>query len=108
MTWEVCKIKIKEYTTAYCTKKQSIKKCLIKDIEMKLEQKEQELIDSNFSQNIKTEKDNLADTLYNIVEEQKEGAKIRSRARWIEEGEKSTKYFCNLEKSNFSNNTIKD
>ena len=75
---------------------------------MKLEQKEQELIDSNFSQNIKTEKDNLADTLYNIVEEQEEGAKIRSRARWIEEGEKSTKYFCNLEKSNFANNTIKE
>ena len=25
MTWELCKIKIKEYTTAYCTKKQSIK-----------------------------------------------------------------------------------
>ena len=38
---------------------------------------------------------------------QNEGAKIRSRARWIEEGEKPTKYFFNLEKKNASNNTIK-
>ena len=107
MIWEVCKIKIKEFTIAYCTKKQRIKKNLIKDIEQKLEHKEQELIDSNFNQNIKIEKDNLADTLHNIVEKQNEGAKIRSRARWIEEGEKPTKYFFNLEKKNASNNTIK-
>ena len=65
---------------------------------MKLESKEQDLINSNFNHNIRIERDNLADTLHNIVEEQKEGAKIRSRARWIEDGEKPTKYFYNLEK----------
>ena len=108
MIWEVCKVKIKELTIAYCTKKQSVKKCVIKDIESKLEQKEQELINSNFNQHIKAEKDNLADTLYDIVEKQKEGAKIRSRARWLEEGERPTKYFFNLEKKNISNNTIKE
>lgn len=32
---------------------------------------------------------------------------IRSRARWIEEGEKPSKYFCNLESRNYLNKTIK-
>lgn len=34
------------------------------------------------------------------------GQLIRTRARWIEEGEKPTKYFANLEKRNFVNKNI--
>ena len=34
------------------------------------------------------------------------GIIIRSRVRWAEEGEKSTKYFCNLESRNYINKTI--
>ena len=30
-----------------------------------------------------------------------ESVKIRSRVRWISDGEKATKYICNLEKMNF-------
>ena len=30
-----------------------------------------------------------------------EGVKIRLRVRWVSDGEKATKYFCNLEKRNF-------
>ena len=36
-----------------------------------------------------------------------QGYIVRSRARWVEEGEKPTKYFCNLESHNFINKTIK-
>lgn len=36
-----------------------------------------------------------------------QGQIIRSRTRWVEEGEKPTKYFCNLESRNFINKTIK-
>ena len=35
-----------------------------------------------------------------------EGAMIRSKARWCEQGERSTRYFFNLEKRNRSNNYI--
>lgn len=35
-----------------------------------------------------------------------QGTIIRSRARWVEEGEKNTSYFLSLEKRNRSNNTI--
>lgn len=36
-----------------------------------------------------------------------EGAYIRSRAKWIEEGERSTSYFCHLEKRRQERNSIK-
>ena len=35
-----------------------------------------------------------------------EGLLIRSRSQWIENGEKPTKYFCSLEKRNYTNKTI--
>ena len=36
-----------------------------------------------------------------IYEEKARGAFIRSRRKWLEQGEKCTKYFFNLEKRNF-------
>ena len=45
--------------------------------------------------------------LENLRKEHLQGHMIRSRARWIEEGEKPSKYFCNLESRNFLNKTIK-
>ena len=39
--------------------------------------------------------------LYQLRKKKMEWIKVRSRARWISEGEKTTKYFCNLEKQNF-------
>ena len=46
---------------------------------------------------IKTKQDELK--LFR--EKQLQGTLIRSRARWVEQGEKPTKYFCNLENRNF-------
>ena len=39
--------------------------------------------------------------LLEIRQKKLEGVKIRAKARWIEEGEKPSKYFCNLENRNF-------
>lgn len=39
--------------------------------------------------------------LYDLRQKKMEGVKIRSRAKWITEGEKVSKYFCNLENRNF-------
>lgn len=35
------------------------------------------------------------------------GQYVRSRTQWIEEGERPTNFFCNLETQNFVNKTIK-
>ena len=41
-----------------------------------------------------------------IREKRMEGVLLRSRARYIAEGEKVTKYFCNMEKRNFVSKTM--
>ena len=35
-----------------------------------------------------------------------EGAKVKSRAKWLNEGKETTNYFCNLENRNFMSKTV--
>lgn len=49
----------------------------------------------------------LHSSLDNIYINKAKGAYIRSRAKWIEEGERSSAYFCRLEKRRQERNTIK-
>lgn len=107
LVWEICKIKIKEFTVSYCKFKQQIKKKLMRDLENKIQNKETELINSNYCSTVQAERDSLIRELHLMVHEQSLGAQIRSRAKWIEQGEKSTKYFFNLEKEHYTKNTIK-
>ena len=107
LIWEICKIKIKEFTISYCKYKQRIKNNLLKELENKVQAKETELVNSNFNRCIQTERDTLTNDLHNLISEKNKGVQIRSRAKRIEQGEKSTKYFFNLEKQNISKNTIK-
>ena len=42
-----------------------------------------------------------------ILQNKADGIKLRSKAKWMEEGEKNTKYFLNLEKRNYNSTCIK-
>ena len=50
--------------------------------------------------------DQMIKELVDIRKTKIEGAFIRSRARWVEEGEKLTDYFCNMENINFVNKVM--
>ena len=50
--------------------------------------------------------ENKKKTLENLRKVKIQGIITRSRVRWIEEGEKPTKYFLSLEKRNFISKTI--
>ena len=107
LLWEICKIKIKEKTICYCKQKSKIKKDLMKELETNIQLKEDELIKNNYNRKTILERDCLADELHRLVQKQNVGAQIRSRAKWVEEGEVSSKFFLNLENKNVNNNTIK-
>ena len=98
-------MKIREVTIPYCSK---LKKT--RESEMNT------LIDQiDFVKNLYDESKNLVlcdilDDLNNNLEKyrryQMDGLIIRTKANWIENGEKPSKYFCSLEKRNFVNKNI--
>lgn len=51
-------------------------------------------------------KKDLKNQLDNYYENKAKGAQIRSKARWIDEGEKNTAYFLRLEYKHQSHNVI--
>ncbi|KAL9983775.1 hypothetical protein ACROYT_G006002 [Oculina patagonica] len=83
LKWELIKMEIRRFTNRYdsgeCT--------------TDAEQKEHE--------HLKTE-------LRNIHEKRAEGAIFRSKVRWIQEGEKPTNYFFNMERRNFNKKVISE
>jgi len=95
--WEIMKYKIRNLAISMGKSIVSVKRqkeyIVTKEI-MRLSSKDnlnmQELIDLS----------SLQVQLDNIYQEKAEGAFIRSRYKWLENGEKNTRYFFNLEKRN--------
>ena len=74
-----------------------------------MEKLDQIICNSNDLQNIEDtlkEYDSLKAEVNTIYEQKGKAAMFRSKCRWIEEGERPTKYFFNLEKQNFKRKTI--
>ena len=78
-------------------------------ISKRLEELDHEICNSdNLSdiENTLTEYDNLKTEFQSIYEEKGRAAIFRSKCRWVEKGERPTKYFFNLEKQNYNRKTI--
>ncbi len=77
-----------------------------KDLEEKLNVLENVRDDNPEDDNIINEILHTKEYLNEIYEEQTRGACICCKVKWYEKGEKSTKYFLNLEKRNYCNKVI--
>lgn len=98
---EVLMMEIRGVTISYSAYKKKEK-----DNREKLLLQEIEALELNNSIDIEL-LDEKKNALENLRKEKLQGHMIRSRALWLEEGEKPSKYFCNLESRNFLNKTIK-
>ena len=58
------------------------------------------------NQHILAEYESLKKELHELYEQKGRGAIFRCKVRWIEKGEKPTKYFFNLEKKNYEKRII--
>lgn len=100
--WELIKLKVKNLSISYCKEKSKNMKRKIQFIESELEQIEHQH-HLNINMIRKKELENELEALYKI---KSEGAQIRSRAKWIDEGEKNSSYFLRLENKHQSKNVI--
>ena len=99
------KYEIRKFSIAYSKnkRKQQIDEQVIKERELiELEQ-----IESQADEETLRRMDVLKADLEQIHLNKAQGAIIRSRAQWSEEGEKSTAYFFNLEKQNAIKKSIR-
>ena len=107
LKWDLCKLQIKEFCIQYSKNKARFQKQKYFQLQNKMNEIEKTLsVDPNNNELIK-QRDNikLEVELYEI--QAARGAQTRARAKFIEEGEKNTKFFLNLEKAQ-SNAKIMD
>ena len=101
MKWELLKFEVKQFTYFYTIKRARAKK----ETKEKLEKQIASLNAANADQNDEAFKKARED-LDKIYDDIAIGIKVRSKCEWYELGEKSNKYFLNLEKKkcNYFNN----
>ena len=94
--WETLKLMIRGKTISYATYKKRLQNNRETELEAKLQQLYQ-----TFEQN-REEISHLSSELTRIRDDRIKGILLRAKVRWKVEGEKSTRYFCNLEKRHYS------
>ena len=105
LLWDYLKIKIKEYSIAYGIEQARSYKDNCKKLESELNDLDKVLTKhKDIATNQKRKE--IKQQLDEYYAKKARGYQIRSRARWVEEGEQSTKYFLGLEKSRQSFNCI--
>lgn len=101
--WEFIKFKIREFTIKFCKEmhreKREYESNLLREITQCCSKEKLNVQEKNKLMELQTKLDDL-------YLEKAQGAFIRSRAKWIEAGEKNSSYFSKLEKSRQQRNLI--
>ena len=107
LLWELIKMEIRSETIRYSKRKSKQIKTCESAIQSRIEQLDSKICyDVCQNQKDLLEYETLKKEFQGIYEINGKGAIFRSKVRWIEEGEKPTKYFFNLEKRNYDKKII--
>jgi len=104
--WDLCKNKIRSSTKEFTKGSQKTKKHEMVYIEKKLQNLYNKCVNSPNDDNIKLQYHNCKLEYELLYSHFMKGLQIRSKEKWVEEGEKCTKYFLNLEKNRGSQKSI--
>ena len=105
LTWEMVKLKIRSFSVPYCISKKKERAAFKKELEAELTNLQTE-IDLNNNTNARESFESSKKKLEELEKEEINSIIFRSKIQWVEEGEKNTKFFLNLEKKNYTNKLI--
>ena len=98
--WDTCKSKVKALAIKHSVRRNRYNRKLERELENKLSRlKAHQTPNRNNISNIERQ-------LEELIEERLRGVQTRSRALWLEQGEKPTRYFFSLEKRKQAKHTI--
>ena len=109
LKWELIKMEIRSLTISYTKHKGKRCRNRVTELQNRLEALEKIINNSDNEESLSAEveeNDNLKAELQRTYKAKGEDAIFRSKVRWVEQGEKPTKYFFNLEKRNFNRKVI--
>ena len=104
--WEFCKLEIRDFCIEYGKEKARKNRNDLLDLLNEVRDIEKQLITNPNNENLQKQLISLKQKIEIIQVNKAKGAQTRARVKWIEEGEKNTRFFCNLEKSRAKKNTI--
>ena len=104
MLWELIKLTIATEAKEFSKVRTNAMRIKFADLEKELQKLSTDISKSK-AQKIETLGE-IRKSMDEIMTERAQGAMVRSRARWYDGGEKTTKYFLNLEKRNFNKKTV--
>lgn len=96
--YETLKIQIRGLAIEFSSRKKKIENKREKDIENEI----QKIFDQDLNDQTEKLRNDLENELEQIREKHIKGNILRSKANWIQHGEKCSKYFCNLEKKKYT------
>ena len=104
LVWELIKMEIRQNTISYAKRKARNMSLHEDELHKRMEKSDQIICNSNDLQNVEDtlkEYDSLKAEVNTIYEQKGKAAMFPSKCRWIEEGERPTKYFFQLGKTRF-------
>ena len=111
LRWELIKMEIRSITISFAARKAKEFRKQESYLQKRLDVIDKSISNSCDNQNIEDklkEFDKLKNEFNRLYEIKAKGAIFRSKARWVEYGEKPTKYFFNMEKKSYNKKVISE
>ena len=111
LRWELIKMEIRSITISFAARKAKEFRKQESDLQKRLDVIDKSISNSCDNQNIEDklkEFDKLKSEFNRLYEIKGKGAIFHSKARWVEYGEKPTKYFFNMEKKSYNKKVISE